>query len=163
MSPSAYIRAAGLAALNRVGGEPLRYGPISGSYTPVTGICDRKFLQLKPEQAGEFNFTAIGFTNVEVLFSLIAGRPEVGSFFTDGQGVRHRIRYVSQTDASWFCYCTQSSTGDVQPSPIGVLVDDGQVVPVVENSKVVAWKMKDLTTGVDVTITIEDGQIVLRA
>jgi hypothetical protein len=98
---------------------------------------------------------------VEILLGKMS-RPEVGMFFVDANGVRHRIKYVSQTDISWFCYCFQSSSGNPQPSPLQVAVDDGDVIPLIQNSQVVGWQIKDSSTGQLVTLKVVNGVVVVQ-
>jgi len=61
---------------------------------------------------GKVDFEVMGMTEVELSKSIL--QPQSGGTFIDLFGFRHRIRFVTQTDITWVCYCTPSQTNPPQ-------------------------------------------------
>lgn len=103
MSASSQIRIAGLSALIAVSGEALSYGA-----TNLKGLVNRSVAKVRDavsSRDGQLDFSVLGMTEIEVMRSAMA-LPVAGKNFVDSLDVRHRVRYVTQTDISWVCYCT---------------------------------------------------------
>ncbi len=93
---------------------------IGARYRWAPGVEDHGFdsgdVSFAPNQGGIFTATATSATATTNLFTdpytgqLFRGKspikPQAGEHFVDGDGLRHRIRFVTGTNISWICYCT---------------------------------------------------------
>lgn len=107
MNASQASRAAAYQSLLATNGESVSYGSSS-----LTAIIDRNVTKVRDgvsARDGQLDFELMGLTEIEMLVTSIA-QPKSGNNFVDGLGLRHRIRYVTQTDITWVCYCTPSAT-----------------------------------------------------
>jgi hypothetical protein len=103
MSASSQIRLSGLSVLLATSGETLNSGA-----TAVTALVNRQPKKVKDMvKDGAMDFGIAGLTEVEFAMDGTFA-PSVGNAFNDALGFRHRIVFVTNTDISWVCYCTQS-------------------------------------------------------
>lgn len=63
-------------------------------------------MPLKDGSGPDFNL--MGFAEVEFLKGSKNPEPVAGSIFIEDDGNRLRVRYVTNTDTTWVCFCQPS-------------------------------------------------------
>lgn len=127
MSASTLIQSAGLAILKVTDGEALTLVIDANTQVSVTGIIDwdilwREFNKVSKSLVADFQIN--GITKVEIVKDDLDNAPESGQVFLDSISYRHRIRFVTQTDVSWVCYCSPSKVKKKLTNLKDVLGDD---------------------------------------